>query len=76
MIIGDQTWVFETTRIGLDPISGEDEYETAVTEPGDRISKPVRYCLTSERAHEVHQTFVNALTATTNAVTVASRSLP
>lgn len=59
--IGAQTWVYTTTWIGVDSKTGEDEYETTITEPGASDPKPVRRCLTQQRAHQVHQTFVNDL---------------
>ncbi|RRO16921.1 hypothetical protein EIL87_11590 [Saccharopolyspora rhizosphaerae] len=64
--IGDEVWVFATMRIGADPNTGKDEYETTITEPGSRVPKPVRRCLTGERASEVHQMFVDQFAATAN----------
>lgn len=56
--IGIETWVFSTARIGVDPATGKEEYETTIAEPGARSAKPIRRCLTLQRAHEVHRTFV------------------
>ncbi|GAB3693215.1 hypothetical protein REH65_32595 [Saccharopolyspora sp. ID03-671] len=62
--IGAQTWLFVTARIGTDAVTGKDEHETAVIEPGARVPKPVRRCLTQERAYQAHHTLVDDLAAT------------
>ncbi|MBQ0925542.1 hypothetical protein [Saccharopolyspora endophytica] len=62
--IGDQTWVFTTARIGVDPVTGEEEYETTIAAPCTEVPEPARRCLTQQRARQVHQMFVDEFVAT------------
>lgn len=62
--IGAQTWVFTTERIGVDQVTGEEEYETTIAAPCAEVAKPARRCLTQQRARQVHQTFVDEFVAT------------
>ncbi|MEV4729831.1 hypothetical protein [Saccharopolyspora sp. NPDC049426] len=59
-----QTWVFTTAQIGVDPVTGEEEYETTIAAPCTEVAKPARRCLTQQRAHQVHQMFVDEFVAT------------
>ncbi|MEV4731492.1 hypothetical protein [Saccharopolyspora sp. NPDC049426] len=55
------TFVFSTARISVDQVTGREEYETTITEPCGQIAKPVRRCLTQQRARQVHQESVDQL---------------
>lgn len=56
--IGAQTWAISTSRIGLDPTTGEDEFDTTITEPGEAASKSIRHNATLQQARRVHDSFV------------------
>lgn len=62
--IGDQTWVFTTARIGVDPVTGEEEHETTIAAPCTEFAEPARRCRTQQRARQVHEMFVDEFVTT------------
>ncbi|MEB3368971.1 hypothetical protein [Saccharopolyspora mangrovi] len=68
-VSGAGTWVFTTARTGVDPATGKEEYETTVSAPCCQSAKPIRRCLTEQRARQVHQTLVDEFAATESADT-------